>query len=297
MAKQSLSLRLRLCLLAAFALYNNGPALTVEAGLLKSRVHKTGAKHALKSHSSKARRNVNDADAEADDEADDDDSADDDSEEDSAPKDTKGMQTADVIRAITLEKARSSDSDIADPSMMNAPPPTTTTTTTTTTAAAPPPPPPPAPESHPWDALEAKLAVVSSRVSQLKSELVLWGDHAQWDAKISADKQALAAATTEALADMLADIRTELHQLAVPVYTDVLDENLEALLEKEAMLKQEIADMKAKVAKKPEEEPKPQAPAPLAKDAVANTDNFMFGAAFVVGILIVVAASVFMTKQ
>lgn len=183
-----------------------------------------------------------------------------------------------------------------DPSMVNSAPASTTTTSTTTLAPPPPPPPPAAPVSHPWDGLQGKLEVVEARVSQLKAELKTWGDHASWDAKISADKQALAAATTEALADMLADIRTELHQLAVPVYTDVLDENLEALMEKEAMLKQEIAEMKNRAAApapiKVQAPPEPPAPAHV----TAEADTFLIVAAFIVGVILVLAASAFLTK-
>ena len=67
-----------------------------------------------------------------------------------------------------------------------------------------------------------------------------------WDNKIAADQKALAKETTGALADMLGDMRSELHQLAVPVYTDILYENLDALNEKEHFLKNEIEEMKAK---------------------------------------------------
>merc|ERR1719335_1386285 len=115
-----------------------------------------------------------------------------------------------------------------------------------------PPPPPAVPyidrTPHPWDELVGHLDEVQTRQAQLKSELKVWANHAQWDAKIEADQKALAKETTGALADMLADIRTELHQLAVPVYTDILYENLEALNEKEHFLKGEIQSMKDKEA-------------------------------------------------
>jgi len=97
---------------------------------------------------------------------------------------------------------------------------------------------------HPWDELEGHLSEVQTRQSQLKSELKIWADHSTWDSKISKDKEALAKETTAALADMLSDIRGELHQLAVPVYTDVLYDNLSTLGEKEHYLKREIEHLK-----------------------------------------------------
>jgi hypothetical protein len=113
-----------------------------------------------------------------------------------------------------------------------------------------PPPPPLTPHvdhtPRPWNELEGHLDEVQTRQAQLKSELKLWSDHAAWDNKIAADQKALAKETTGALADMLGDMRSELHQLAVPVYTDILYENLDALNEKEHFLKNEIEEMKAK---------------------------------------------------
>lgn len=209
--------------------------------------------------------------SDADDDADDDD-------DDDAPAQKP------TVLAATGKKPNDSMLNNAPPAPPVAPPP--------------PPPPPPAPKpappvKQPWEDMEEQLKSVQSRQEQLRNELKIWSNHADWDKKIEQDKTALSAATTEALADMLGDIRTELHQLAVPVYTDVLYDNLAALAEKESLIKEQIAKMKVAHAPEPEAPEVKQAPAEAKPPApkAADPDTVVVLAWLVLGIAVVVAVA------
>lgn len=184
--------------------------------------------------------------------------------------------------------------------MINAgPAPTTTSTsTTTTTTQAPPTAPPPA--VKPWAHLEAELSEVEAHIDRMRAEMNMWADHAEWNKRIAEDKKKVEEATTPELANMLGDIREEIHQLAVPVYTDVLQENMEALTERADFIRGQIEDMKNKQsntkAQAPEvEKPKP---APVAAEPKApEAEPFLLAVAFVVGCLVVALVSMFLAKK
>ncbi|CAD7924724.1 unnamed protein product [Amoebophrya sp. A25] len=74
-----------------------------------------------------------------------------------------------------------------------------------------------------------KCAEIAGRIERIRAEISLWGDHTTWNDKINSDKLVVASETTAGLADMLADIRYELHQITVPVLVEVLADKLEML--------------------------------------------------------------------
>lgn len=94
------------------------------------------------------------------------------------------------------------------------------------------------------DPVQAKYDELMGRIKQLRDEIAMWSDHPTWNQKIVTDKLAVEKETTPALADMLADIRYELHQLAVPVFVEVLTDKLEILLAQEKDLKKELENQK-----------------------------------------------------
>jgi len=186
--------------------------------------------------------------------------------------------------------------------MINAgPPPTTTstTTTTTTTEAAPTAPPP---AVKPWAHLAAELAEVEAHIDRMRSEMSMWADHAEWNKRIAEDKKKVEEATTPELANMLGDIREEIHQLAVPVYTDVLQENMEALTERADFIRGQIEDMKNKQTSTKAQAPEVSKPEPAPKVANAESkapeaEPFLLAVAFVVGCLVVALVSMFLAKK
>jgi len=224
--------------------------LFVAASVEAVSVHKSIKKHsALQKRS--ANKKVPNTPAAADDDADDDD------DDDTDGDDMINAPVAPVAPAVTPVAPVAPAAPIAPvapvpmpvPVAPVAPPQAVAPVAVKPLVMAPPPPPLTPHVDHtprPWTELEGHLDEVQTRQAQLKSELKLWADHASWDNKIAADEKALAKETTGALADMLGDMRSELHQLAVPVYTDILYENLDALNEKEHFLKREIEELKKK---------------------------------------------------
>eukprot|EP00392_Amoebophrya_sp_AT5.2_P002133 g2138.t1 len=101
---------------------------------------------------------------------------------------------------------------------------------TAPTAAAAPAAAPAASEAAPAPvATQGACSEIDARIQRLRAEIALWSDHATWNQKIAADKAVVATETTAGMADMLADIRYELHQITVPILVEVLADKLEML--------------------------------------------------------------------